>query len=92
MPAEAVSESMSETAKGMEEAMRAGLEAAQKEGVPGSERLSAEDAKKAREAMAKLGEDAGQALAVPRANVELFRKHEADIKKYAMNGLAFIGL
>ncbi len=29
---------------------------------------------------------------MPRANVELFRKHEADIKKYAMHGLAYIGL
>jgi hypothetical protein len=29
---------------------------------------------------------------VPRANVELFRKHQADIGKYAMHGLAFIGL
>jgi len=92
MPAEAVSESMSKAAKEMEEAMRAGLEAAQKEGVPGSDKLSPEDAKKAQEAMAQLGEDAGKALAVPRANVELFRKYEADIKKYAMNGLAFIGL
>ena len=92
MPAEAVSDSMSQAGKGMEEAMRAGLEAAQKEGVPGSQRLSPEDAKKAREAMAQLGEDAGKALAVPKANVELFRKYEADIKKYAMHGLAFIGL
>jgi hypothetical protein len=57
MPAEAVSESVSQAAKGMEEAMREGLE-----------------------------------TAVPRANVELFRKYEADIKKYAMHGLAFIGL
>lgn len=92
MPAEAVSESMSQAAKGMEEAMRAGLEAAQKEGVPGSEKLSPADVRKAHEAMARLGQDAGQALAVPRANVELFRKYEADIRKYAMNGLAFIGL
>jgi len=92
MPAEAVSESMSEAAKGMEAALRAGVEAAQKEGVPGSQQLSPEDAKKAREAMKQLGEDAGQTLAVPRANVELFRKYEADIKKYAMHGLAFIGL
>ena len=29
---------------------------------------------------------------MPKANVELFRKYEADIKKYAMHGLAFIGL
>ena len=86
MPAEAVSESMSQAAKGMQEAMRAGLEAAQKEGVPGSGKLSPEDAKKLQEAMARLGEDAGKALAVPRANVELFRKYEADIKKYAMHG------
>jgi hypothetical protein len=83
---------MSKAAKGMEEAMRAGLEAAQKEGVPGSEKLSPEDAKAAQEAVARLGQDAGQALAVPRANVELFRKYEADIKKYAMNGLAYVGL
>jgi hypothetical protein len=37
-------------------------------------------------------ESAEGSLAVPRANVELFRKHEADIKKYAMTGLAMIGL
>lgn len=92
LPAEAVSESMSEAAKQMQEAMRAGLESAQKEGVPGSGKLSDEDVRKLQEQMTKLGEGAGQALAVPRANVELFRKHEADIKKYAMHGLAFIGL
>jgi hypothetical protein len=92
MPAEAVSESMSQAAKGVEEAMRAGVAAAQKEGVPGSKSLSPEDAKEAHDAVAQMGEDAGKALAVPKANVELFRKHEADIKKYAMNGLAFIGL
>jgi hypothetical protein len=28
---------------------------------------------------------------VPRANVELFRKHQEDIKKYAMHGLALLG-
>jgi hypothetical protein len=41
------------------------------------------------------GEDvreATQSLDVPPANVELFRKHEADLKKYAMNGLEWIGL
>jgi hypothetical protein len=92
MPAEAVSESMAEAAKGMNEAMRAGLEAAQKEGVPGSGKVSGEDAKKLQEQMTKLGQEAGEALKVPKANVELFRKYEADIKKYAMHGLAFIGL
>jgi hypothetical protein len=29
---------------------------------------------------------------VPPANIELFRKYESDIKKYAMGGLEFIGL
>ena len=92
LPAEAVSESMSEAAKQMQDALRAGLETAQKEGVPGSGKVSDEDVRKAQEEMAKLGEDAGKALEVPRANVELFRKYEADIKKYAMHGLAFVGL
>lgn len=41
---------------------------------------------------ARMMESARGSLDVPRANVELFRKHEADIKKYAMTGLAMIGL
>ena len=92
MPAEAVSESMSEAAKGMEDAMRAGLEAAQKEGLPGSGKVSEDDVKKLQQEMTRLGAEAGQALEVPKANLELFRKYEADIKKYAMHGLAYIGL
>jgi hypothetical protein len=31
-------------------------------------------------------------LATPRANVELFKKHEADIKKYSMTGLEMLGV
>jgi hypothetical protein len=31
-------------------------------------------------------------IVVPKANVELFKKHEADVKKYAMNGLEMLGL
>jgi hypothetical protein len=92
MPAEAVAESMAEAAKGLDEAARAGLEAAQKEGVPGAQSVSPEDVAKLQREMTRLGEEAGQALAVPKANVELFRKYEADIKKYAMHGLAYIGL
>jgi hypothetical protein len=92
MPAEAVSESMAEAAKGLDEAARAGLEAAQKEGLPGSQSVSPEDVKKLQDEMTRLGAEAGKALEVPKANVELFRRYEADIKKYAMHGLAFIGL
>jgi len=92
MPAEAVSESMSKAAKGVDASMRAGLEAARKEGVPGSAQVSDQDVKQVQEEMTRLGQDAGQALDVPKANVVLFRKYEADIKTYAMHGLAFIGL
>ena len=92
MPAEAVSQSVSEAAKGMDEAMRAGLEAARKEGVPGSGKVSEDDVKKLQEEMTELGQNAGKALDVPKANVELFRKHEAEIRKYAVHGLAFMGL
>ena len=92
LPAEAVSESMAEAAKGLDEAARAGLEAAQKEGVPGAQSVSPEDVAKLQQEMTRLGEEAGQVLAVPKANVELFRKYEADIQKYAMHGLAYIGL
>jgi len=92
LPAEAVTESTAEAARQMEESMRAGLESARREGVPGTGSLSDEDVRKLKEHMARLGEDAGHALEVPRANVALFRKYEADIKKYAMNGLAYIGL
>ena len=74
-PAEAVSESMSEAAKQMQ----------------GAGQLSDEDARRLQEGMKRLGEEGGEALHVPRANVELLRKHQADIKKYAMHGLAFLG-
>lgn len=37
------------------------------------------------------GSEAESSGVEPRANAELFRKHQADIKKYAMHGLAFLG-
>jgi hypothetical protein len=92
LPAEAVSESVAAAAKHAEEAVRSGAEAARREGVPGAARISEEDARRLEQGMKQLGEEAGQALHVPRANVELFRRHQADIRKYAMHGLAFIGL
>ena len=88
LPAEAVSQKMTEAGKQMREA----VEAARKQGVPGADKMSDEDARKLQEQMTQMGQGAGDALRVPRANVELFRKHEAEIKKYAMNGLAFLGL
>jgi hypothetical protein len=91
LPAEAVSESMSEAAREMSKAMRSGVEAAREQGVPGAGRVSDEDARKLEQGVTELGQKAGQALQVPRSNVELFRKHEAEIKRYAMHGLAFLG-
>lgn len=47
------------------------------------------------EEMRKRAEEARESakdLDVPPANIELFRKYEADIKKYAMGGLEWIGL
>lgn len=92
LPAEAVSEKMAEAGKELGGAARAALEAARKQGVPGAQQMSEEDARKLQEQMKQAGESAGETLHVPRANVELFRKHETELKKYAMNGLAFLGL
>ena len=92
LPAEAVTRSTAEASKEMDAAMRAGLHSARKEGVPGAGSLSEDDVRKLHEQLERAGQEAGQALEVPRANVELFRRHEADIRKYAMNGLGYIGL
>jgi hypothetical protein len=92
MPSDAVSQSMSEAATQMQDAVRAGLEAAKKEDVPGAGKVSPEDVAKLQQQMRELGHQAGEAFAVPEANVRLFRRHEAEIRKYAMHGLAFIGL
>jgi hypothetical protein len=74
--------------KQSKEALRKGMEEAAKTGRPGA---SEEDVRKAEEAMDEASRTA-KALDVPKANIELFRKYEADIKKYAMHGLAFVGL
>jgi hypothetical protein len=54
--------------------------------------MSEEDARRLEEELKKAGQQAGQTLQVPPENVALFRKYEADIRQYAMSGLAFIGL
>lgn len=92
LPAEQVSETMAEAGKQMADAMRTSVEAARKQGVPGADKISEADARKLQEEMQQAGKSAGESLHVPRANVELFRKHSADLKKYAMHGLAFLGL
>jgi hypothetical protein len=83
-------ESQRESGKLPAEAMReAAATAEAQQGATAG--LPPEEQQKLRESMKELGQ-AAQALEVPKANVELFRKHEAEIKKYAMTGLELIGL
>ena len=84
------SESQSKSGQLPAEAISGAMAEAAKQMPKGT--LSEEDARKLEEEMKKASEEAGQTLHVPRENVELFRKHEADLRKYAMSGLAFIGL
>ena len=84
------SESQSKSGQMPAEAVTGAMAEAAKQMPKGT--LSEEDARKLEEDMKKASEEAGQTLHVPRENVELFRKHEADLRKYAMSGLAFIGL
>jgi hypothetical protein len=77
--------------KQAKEAARQGTEAARKAGVPGAEGVSPEDL----DEIQKEVDDSSSSLHsldVPKANIELFRKHEAELKKYAMGGLEMIGL
>ena len=86
-----LSEYAEDALKQAKEAARQGTEAARKAGAPGAEGVRPEDLEK----IQKEVEDASSglhSLDVPKANVELFRKHEAEIKKYAMGGLEMIGL
>lgn len=78
-----------ETGKTPAEAMHEQAESLRAE-AGGSE--SSPETAEAAAAVAQMMDSAGANLEVPRANVELFRKHEAEIKKYAMSGLAMIGL
>lgn len=73
------------------EALRRAQEAARQAGMTLPAQPSEEDLQKTDEAMKQMADQAGS-LNVPQANIDLFRKYEADIKKYAMSGLAFLGL
>ena len=72
------------------------LDAASKAGLEGVPKApSEEDMKKMEEAADEMINEAQKGadlMRVPQANIDLFRKHEAEIKKYAMEGLALAGL
>jgi hypothetical protein len=90
-PAEAIERSMAEAGRQVEDAMARGVEEAQREEVPGAGHLSPENARRLGAELAEAGK-AAKALEVPKANIELFRKHEAEIRRYAMSGLGLLGL
>jgi hypothetical protein len=66
--------------------------AAAAEGQDEASRKALEKGMKDLEEQAENARETAQSLDAPAANVELFRKHEADLKKYAMSGLEWIGL
>jgi len=85
------SEAAAEKVKEAQDAIATAIEEARKTGGP-------EAAKAIEESMKEAHREAGEALSnieamdVPKANIELFHKYQADIKKYAMGGLELIGL
>ena len=85
------SEAVADLMKQAEEAMRKGVETARKEGVPGVKDVPDDALATASDQMEKAAE-AMKGLDAPKANVELFRKHEAEIRKYTMHGLELAGL
>ena len=80
------------TARRVREAMKTGIEAARERAcraASGSPRPMSSGSRRPSPRWRRPG---AEALTVPPANVELFRKHEDAIRKYAMHGLALLGL
>ena len=100
-PSEAVSDAFAKAQEAMKQAQREAAKA--KEGADRADdeatEEQAEDAKEGieegQQELGRAGQDAREGapeMDVPQQNIELFRKYEADIKKYAMGGLEWIGL
>jgi vacuolar-type H+-ATPase subunit H len=64
----------------------------QLEGLSEEQRKQIEEAVKQAEGGREELLQRAKALEVPKANLELFKKYEADIKKYAMGGLEWLSL
>ena len=100
-PSEAMGEAFTKAQEAMKQAQREAGQA--KESADRADDDATEKQAEAAEDAAEEGaQDVGrtaqdaresmQSMDVPQQNIELFRKYEADIKKYAMGGLEFIGL
>jgi hypothetical protein len=85
------SEAMGEMMRQAEEALRKSVESARKDGVPGVKDVPDSAVTSAQDQMERAAE-AMKAIDAPKANIELFRKHEAEIKSYTMHGLELLGL
>jgi hypothetical protein len=77
-----VSEATGEAFDKMAEAMKAS----------GNTSPEAQKALDQMKAQAAQTQESAKQFDVPQSNIELFRKYESDIKKYAMGGLEMIGL
>ncbi len=86
-PADMMAEALKQTGTPGLEAIRKAGEA----GAMGASPPSDADLQKMGEAIKQMSAGA-EGLRVPQANLDLFHKYEADIKQYAMSGLAFLGL
>lgn len=84
-------ENLSDAAKQSRGSLRKGIEEAERAGQPVPGTVSDEDIQKAEGAVEELA-DKAKVMDVPQANIDLFRRHEAEITKYAMGGLTFLGL
>ena len=72
------------------ESMKAATEAARRAGA--TDRAHEGDLEETEQQVDKAKETMEQVYGAPQSNIDLYRKHEADIKKYTMEGLALIGL
>jgi hypothetical protein len=81
-------EAMADALKQMGDTAREGMNKARDAGAAGP---TDEQLRQAQEATNEMARQA-QSLKVPEQNIALFHKYQADIQKYAMAGLAMIGL
>ena len=100
-PSQAVTDAFTKAQEAMRDAQREAALARERADRADNEAVErdAEDAQEAveegQQELGRAGQDAREGMAqmdVPPQNIELFRKYEADIKKYAMGGLEWVGL
>jgi uncharacterized tellurite resistance protein B-like protein len=84
------SEAAEQSYEQMSEAMRQAQE--QMKDLPPEQREAFEKAMREAEQSQADSREQLKALDVPKANLELFKRHEAEIRQYAMGGLEFLGL